>query len=253
MRWLSWKLVAVGAVLAAVASFGMASTVLADGDDGSGPRPREPRFRPFGGGPPPFAQELAQRVLHGTVKEKSEAGDSLVLSTRGYEEVTVLVDSETRYLIPAMPDATLDDVNIGDQVIVHGQRQDGQFEAQRVIVVPVGGLKDRIQGRIEEHRQHRGPDRNNHPGVARHLIARVARVGDVTAVSSESVTISGFNGAEVTTFVVTSDTEVKLPEGDDALSVGDRALVRGRFDREQNQLIAQHIRVLPSSPEPEAD
>ena len=284
MGWkLSWKVLMVAAVLAVLAIFATTTALATNGpgrpepatsvqaQSGPGPSPphRGPRFEPdnrsqvplpqvrshplglqrpsprssllhrgpvsrpsldrstFGlTRPSPTSHSLHPRPLFGTVKEKSPAGDYFILA-RGEREVKVLVNG-TKYHVPGVDEATFADVNVYARVVVFGHRVDGDFTAKRVIVAQGKALQRLLHARM------RG----------------VVRTGEVTAFASDSITVSGFQGAETTTFQITDNTRTRLPDGQAEPAIGERVRVIGRFDREQGKLIAVRIAVLPVRPPP---
>ena len=84
--------------------------------------------------------EAGNRLLRGEVT--SVAGDSVTLQTRR-DKVRLLTDKDTVFDVPGIERATLDDLSIGDFVIVQARRaEDGAALARHVIVIPDGSLED---------------------------------------------------------------------------------------------------------------
>ncbi|UCC65382.1 MAG: hypothetical protein JSV36_10200 [Anaerolineae bacterium] len=72
------------------------------------------------------------------------AGDSITLHTPR-AEVTLLTDEETVFEVPSVEGATLDDLAVGDFVVVHAVRGgDGTPLARHVTLIPNGSLEDEV-------------------------------------------------------------------------------------------------------------
>ena len=155
------KWLIVGAI--AVLLLGLAATALA-----------QELPRSLQGGEEHSASPLLLR--RGRVEAKSNNG--FTLNTR-QGEITVSVAADTRYRIPGLEQPTLDDIQVGDEVLVLGRMDEaGTLLARMVTVippVPVGGFKGEVtaiegqtltvatpvgdkQLRTDEHTRFRVPD-----------------------------------------------------------------------------------------------
>lgn len=90
-------------------------------------------------------QEMDRRLrLAGEVIEIE--GATLTLETRGGREPTLLTDGETAFRIPGVEEAGLDDVQVGDRVLVAAETRDGELYAAQVAVPPQG--MERVAGEV---------------------------------------------------------------------------------------------------------
>lgn len=81
-------------------------------------------------------KQIRKHVVAGKVTDVQ--GANIILETpRG--EVTVITNEDTRYQVPAVKDATLADIEIGDQIVAKGESTDAGFVAKLVIVRPRPG------------------------------------------------------------------------------------------------------------------
>ena len=151
-------------------------------------------------------------LLRGRVAGRS--ADGFTLGTRR-GDVTISVSADTRYRVPGISHASLDDIEVGDQVLVRVRKDAaGSLSAAAVVVlppVPIGGLK-----------------------------------GQVTAV--QGTTISLQVGSEVKIVLTDEKTRYHVPGKESAtladVRVGDTALVSA--PREPGgALLARRVVVLP--------
>ena len=73
-------------------------------------------------------------------------GATLTLETRGDREPTLLTDDETVFRIPGIEEAGLDDIQVGDRVLVAAETRDGELYAAQVAVPPEG--MERVAGEV---------------------------------------------------------------------------------------------------------
>lgn len=146
----------------------------------------------------------------GTIK--SLAADSLVVTTKKNGDVTITVNADTRYKVPGLKEAGLGAFQVGDKVAVLSVAADGGNLALHIVLVP------------------------GKPVFA-------ARVGTVEAyVASTSITVKGIKG-DTSTFVVNSDTRVKMAKGVSAVEPGQRVIVSARRDPATDTYTATSIHV----------
>ena len=141
--------------------------------------------------------------------------DSFTLNTAG-QTLTVAVNERTRFILPGTEDPGLDDLAVGETVIVAGQTQDdGTFLARLVT-----RLRPRI-GKIS---------------------------GTVTAVGADSLTVQRRDGSE-TTGLVNDETDIFVPGVENAtladVKVGDKVQVQGNLEDDT----AVALRIVVISPE----
>jgi hypothetical protein len=147
-------------------------------------------------------------------------GDTLVIVAPGRdadEGKRVRTTDETRFRVPGVEDATLDDLKVGDRIAaLGGKDESGDFVAKIVAVVP------------------RRP---------RRIVVR----GEVTAMDEGSFTLETPHRREVTV-IITGETRFHIPGDDDPalddIAVGDRVGVIGHKDRDGN-LVARGVGKLP--------
>lgn len=89
----------------------------------------------------------ARQGFFGTVKAKTET--SLTLNTR-QGEVTLALNSSTRFWAPPRKDATLADVPVGGRVVVLAQRQDSSLGARRVLLLPLKPVRLQVSGTVSQ-------------------------------------------------------------------------------------------------------
>ncbi len=78
---------------------------------------------------------------------------SLTLELRSGDQIDVLTDENTRFLVPGVTDATIDDLNVGDTVAAQGPRpKDGQipYAAAVAVLRDPEGRPAGVMGRISE-------------------------------------------------------------------------------------------------------
>jgi hypothetical protein len=181
----------------------------------------------LGGASTAFAQgptdQPAAQGLRGEVTAVSDEG--FTLHTRQGDEVTVIVNDDTRYRMPEINEPSLADVQEGMVAVVRGTlNEDGTFIAQGV------GAASREQFRRQ---------------LRRHALR-----GEVTAIDldSGSLTLSTRRGEW--SIQTDENTRYRISDVDDATladaQVGDEVLVIGKRDEEQqNAGTARLIAVLP--------
>jgi hypothetical protein len=96
------------------------------------------------------AQEAVQApkgpAVQGKVEAKAESSFTL---TNAQGTVSVKVNAETRYQVPAVPEPTLADIQVGDAVLVLGRQEEGGAWLARMVKVlpplPIYGLKGEVK------------------------------------------------------------------------------------------------------------
>lgn len=92
-------------------------------------------------------REMERRFrLAGEVLEVE--GTTLTLETRGGRQPVLRTDDETVFRIPGVEEPGLDDVQVGDRVLVAAATQDGDLYAAQVAVPPEG--MERVVGEVTE-------------------------------------------------------------------------------------------------------
>jgi hypothetical protein len=129
----------------------------------------------------------------------------------------VLTNDETRFRVPGVEDATLDDLQVGDQIVALGHRDtSGDFLAKIVAVVP------------------RRP-------------RRAVLWGEVTDIGDSWLMLET-PGRDELKVIITDKTAFRIPGDDDPglddIAVGDRVGVIGYKDRDGN-LVARGVGKLP--------
>lgn len=161
------------------------------------------------------AQETEQPhrppIVHGRLESKADSG--FTLSTRR-GEVSVRIDADTQFQVPGEPEPSLDDLQIGDGMLVLCRRtKTGELFARRVTVlppIPLGTLK-----------------------------------GEVTAIEGDVLSVSTLQGGNL--LLTDENTKFRVPDVEEPslsdIEVGNRifALVEGRNDT----LLARVVTVLP--------
>lgn len=132
-------------------------------------------------------------------------GDSfLTLETPRQNEVKVLITDKTQFRIPGVPDPDLDDIAVGDRVVVIGHRdQDGNLVAKGV-----GKLPKNVQGHIVR--------------------------GEVTAIEGRSLEVTTEDGSVMVH--TDENTHFRIPgvrdPGLDDIAVGDFVGAAGRWNED---------------------
>jgi len=146
---------------------------------------------------------------HGTIK--SIGADKLVLSTkRDTAEVTIDLNTETRYKVPGLKDATLANFKAGDKVAVLAVEIKDSNTALHVQLIPSKPL-------------------------------HIARAGVVEAYEAgKSITIKNSKG-ETTTFLINSETRIRGKRGAGEIKVGDTATVSARREPASDDFEAKHV------------
>jgi len=196
--------------------------------------------------PRELAKGLRQaRGLVGTVRGEIAAvdDDGFRLSNPQHDALAVAVTDDTVYRVPGGEDAGLDDLQVGQLVVVKPASQEDGFDAEKGVVAEVVGVVDQRQmTRINGLTQllHR----------VRQLLGHSGMRGEVTAIESGAdatytLTVETARGAA--TIRATEDTVVHVggeegTVGD--LHVGDRIAVVGKPDI-SCPIDAGHIGVLP--------
>ncbi len=158
-------------------------------------------------------------AFDGTLKSKTAT--SIVLTTKKQGDVTVNVNSETKYKVPGVKDATLDNIKVGDRITVLAVEAKAGNLALHINLIP---------GK---------PVRMNRVGV-------VDKCDPATCASPlTSITLKDKKG-NTSTFVVNADTKIMLKRGATALAVGAQAAVVARRDPGTGQFTARQILVLGS-------
>lgn len=161
------------------------------------------------------AQETEQPrrlpIVQGRLEAK--AGNGFTLSTK-QGEVIVRIDADTHFHVPGVQEPGLDDLQIGNGVLVLGRRTEtGEFFSRRVTVlppIPIGTLK-----------------------------------GEVTAIEGDALSVSTPHGENL--LLTGEDTQFRVPDVEEPglsdIEVGERifALVEARGDT----LLARTVTVLP--------
>jgi RNase P/RNase MRP subunit p29 len=83
-------------------------------------------------------EPLERPGLRGEVINVDAEGGTLIVET-DRQEITVVTDENTRYRIAGLEDPSLDDIQIGDQIIATGRFEEGSqttFQARAIGVVP---------------------------------------------------------------------------------------------------------------------
>lgn len=152
----------------------------------------------------------------GTIKEKltlsgyTVGSTAFTLTTRHQGIVTIFVNSETKYQVPGVKNATLDNFKAGDEVAVLAADVNGTWVALHVHLIPAKPV-------------------------------HVHRVGTVTDYQpGKSITLKDKKG-ETSTFVVTSETKIKFKRGATGVKVGDRVMVSARRDPSTDKFTAKEI------------
>jgi hypothetical protein len=156
----------------------------------------------------------------GTIKSK--AADSFVVTTKK-GDVTIKVNSDTKYKVPGVKDATFANFKVTDKVAV------------LAVEVTTGSVVDNLALHV-----------NLIPGKPTH----VHRVGTIEAYQANtSITLKDKKG-ESSTFIITSDTKISFKKGaTEPPKVGDRATVIARRDPATDQFTAKAILVFgPKKP-----
>lgn len=148
----------------------------------------------------------------------SMSDDSFVVTTKN-GDVTITVNSETKYKVPGVENATLDSFNVGDKVAV------------LAVEVTTGSTVENLALHV-----------NLIPGKPTY-IHRVGIIEDYQA--STSITLKDKKG-ESSTFIVTGDTKIIFKKGATEVKVGDWATVIARRDPAAEQFTAKAIIVLGS-------
>jgi hypothetical protein len=135
------------------------------------------------------------RVIRGEVT--GLIGTGFTIETRFGDELTVLVGENTRFRLPGAADPGLDDLAVGDRLVVFGRpAEDGQSHAWRVVGRP-------------------------------HTV-----FGQITAIDGSELTVDTYFGRTLTV-LTGSDTHYLIPGTPDAslddFAVGDRVLIGGRW------------------------
>jgi hypothetical protein len=161
------------------------------------------------------AQERAQPrrppIVHGRLESKSDSG--FTLSTR-QGEASVRIDADSQFHVPGEPESSLDDLHIGDHVLVLGRRADtGRLVARQVTVlppIPLGTLK-----------------------------------GEVTLIEGDVLSVSTPQGENL--LLTDENTQFRVPDVEDAglsdIEVGAR--VFALVERRDDTLLARVVTVLP--------
>lgn len=154
-----------------------------------------------------------RRGAAGTIEAIDE--DSFVMATLRGDALTVLVTDLTRYRLPGVDDADLDDFAVGSEIVVFGQPDgEGTLTARVVATVP----KDRPRGR---------PIAGEINRISGHEIELTTLRGDSLTVITNEATI----------FRIGPDNEAAL--GD--FSAGDKVAVFGSRGQEEGTILASHV------------
>lgn len=126
-------------------------------------------------------------------------GATLTLETRSHRQPTLLTDDETVFRVPGVEEAGLEDIEVGDRVLVAAETRDGQLYAAQVALPPEG-------------------------------VRRVA--GEVTGIEGQTLTLETPRGAvEVLTG---DDTVFRVPGVEEAtladLDAGSEVVCAGRWE-----------------------
>ncbi|MFQ5401650.1 MAG: DUF5666 domain-containing protein [Anaerolineae bacterium] len=165
-----------------------------------------------------------RRSARGVITEIN--GESLVIETlQQGEQLIVHTSDETRYRIVGQEEAGLGDFQVGDTILVRGQRQeDGSLMANLIVRQPEGDIV----------------------------------IGRITAVSEDSLLLNNRDGQEVTvsvsadTIVVIGDQEFPWggePAGYELLHEGERLLAFGDASEDGQSMTAHTLVVHRSRPQ----
>jgi len=161
---------------------------------------------------------VKHRTFVGTIK--SMASTNFVMATEKQGEVTINVNTGTKYGVPGVKDATLDSFKAGDKITVLAVEADSGNLALHVKLIP-----------------------------GRPIF--VQRVGTITGLEpSNSITLQDKKG-ELSVFTINSDTKILFKKGGTELKIGERATVIARRVPGTEQFLAKDILVFGSGqPEP---
>ncbi|HBG73831.1 MAG: hypothetical protein A2X25_01025 [Chloroflexi bacterium GWB2_49_20] len=140
-------------------------------------------------------------------------GTSITLDLKNGSQVTILLDEQTRIRIPTVKDATYEDLEPGMNVMVQARRVDASLTAKAVALIP------------------------GKP-------AKVHRVGIVTVITSDSITIQDKKG-DTFTFLINADTKILPAERAELLAVDARVTIISPRDVAGGEALAAGIVVHP--------
>ncbi len=152
----------------------------------------------------------------GTIKQKISS-TGFVLTTKQQGEVTISVNGETKYKVPALEDAGLDNFKVGDSVAVLAVDIKGNWVALHMHLIPGKPSHVHRVGTIEAYQA-----------------ASAGTAGSITLKDKDRVTY---------TFAVTSETEIKFKRGATEVKLGEKAIVVARRDPSTDKFTAKEIMV----------
>ena len=176
--------------------------------------PRAPQGRQ-----PNMVDSLRQaRRLQGTLRgEVTQVGANSFKVQEGEQEVTVAITSDTIFRVPDVENATIDEIQIGQQVVVRMQGESGIAE---VVGVVSGQQMRRIDQGQQRLRQ------------VRRVVGMNGIRGEVTAIEGDTLTLSTPRGDA--TVNVDENTRFRVPGQETAsladIEVGQTLIVMGRPD-----------------------
>jgi hypothetical protein len=149
---------------------------------------------------------------------ESKADSSFVVTTKK-GDVNITVNSETKYKVPGVENATLDYFNAGDKVAI------------LAVEVTTGSVVENLALHV-----------NLIPGKPIYI----QRVGIIESYEAgANITLQDKKG-EISTFIVTGDTKIIFKKGATEVKVGERATVIARRDPATDQFTATAIVVFGS-------
>ncbi len=159
--------------------------------------------------------EGVEQVVRGRVTAV-DAPQIELLARHGPTVITT--DEHTHYRVPGVENPSLDDISVDDIVLAGGAREDGEYHAVIIAVIP--------------------PESQ-----------RAVRLGTVTAVTQDSLTLET-RRCEVITVLIDENTRFRIPGAEqptmDDVEVGFQAAAAGWMDQDDNTLLARFVGARPA-------